>query len=371
MKCDFICLKHKNETATLEDAKTKKNNKRERVQNPLVSIIIPLYNYEKYVVEAINSVLEQTYKNWELIIVDDCSTDNSYNVVEIFLNTLTIELKNKIHLYQNNKNLNKSKSVNFAATKATGDYVFIFDADDILVNTFLEEFIHTFQNNDVDIVTCYEQQFGNENKILKPADGKMFKYSSFRSVIWRIMCSLSAFRKVNGYLETINSMVDYEFSVRLSIAGFNRAIRINKVLYLYRKHGNSLFNHQLENRTELKAIMILNSKEYYNKYYVYWAEGILCGNEQCKKLDNDLPVTPDFINLLAYFEKDNWEFIKKELENKFIPFVIHKKKFYTNMLIKIKFKNKFYTKIPINMPDNSVIYIEYLPDVKTTIGYKN
>ena len=51
------------------------------MNDPLVSIIIPLYNTEKYIEKAINSVINQTYKNWQLIVIDDCSTDDSLNIV--------------------------------------------------------------------------------------------------------------------------------------------------------------------------------------------------------------------------------------------------------------------------------------------------
>ena len=320
----------------------------------LVSIIMPLYNYEQYVIEAIQSVINQTYKNWELIIVDDGSTDNSYNVVKIFLNTLPIDIKNKIQLYQNEKNFGKSKSVNFAATKIKGEYMFIFDADDILIDIFLEDFIYTFKNNNVDIVTCFEEVFGTNKNIVTP-DGSMFKYSLFRSVIWRIMCETTAFHKVGGYLETIKSMVDYEFSVRLLLSGFDKAITINKVLYLYRRHNYSLVDHQTENQTYYKAKMVLNLKEHYNKYYVMWAEEVLKGNEDCKKLDNKLHRMPDFINLLVYFEKDNLDFIKREIATKHVPLLD---------------KQVFYTKIPLNMPDGSVIDMEYLLDYGISIGHK-
>ncbi|OQS61922.1 glycosyltransferase family 2 protein, partial [Actinobacillus suis] len=65
---------------------------------PLISIIMPVYNAEEYIEEAIKSVLNQTYSNWELILVDDCSTDNSCNVIQKYLLDIRIKFfRNKIN----------------------------------------------------------------------------------------------------------------------------------------------------------------------------------------------------------------------------------------------------------------------------------
>lgn len=90
------------------------------------SIIIPLYNKEKFIKTTINSVLSQSYDNYEIIIVDDCSTDNSYEIVE----ELKLMKGIKISLYKNKKNAGVSFSRNHGIKYASGDYIIFLDADD-------------------------------------------------------------------------------------------------------------------------------------------------------------------------------------------------------------------------------------------------
>lgn len=96
-------------------------------QEKLVSIIMPVYNCGKYLTESITSVKKQTYTNWELIIIDDNSTDNSWE--QIKKNVIGYEQKIKcIHLQQNQGAANAR---NTGLANATGNYIAFFDADDI------------------------------------------------------------------------------------------------------------------------------------------------------------------------------------------------------------------------------------------------
>ena len=92
----------------------------------LVSIIIPLYNSEKFIKDTINSVLFQTYTNWEVIIVDDCSTDNS---VEIILKI--IDNNSNIRLIKLENNVGSAQSRNAALEVANGRFIAFLDSDDI------------------------------------------------------------------------------------------------------------------------------------------------------------------------------------------------------------------------------------------------
>ena len=88
---------------------------------------MPVYNASKYIEEAIESVLSQTYTNWELIAVDDGSTDDSYKKLVSFSN-----IDRRIKIYKNGKNLGVGKTSNFAVSKAKGKYIARFDSDDIM-----------------------------------------------------------------------------------------------------------------------------------------------------------------------------------------------------------------------------------------------
>lgn len=101
---------------------------------PLVSIITPLYNSEKYIAETIESVLAQTYTNWEMIIVDDCSKDNGVRIVEEY------QKKDKrIKLYKNEINKGGAGTRNVAIEKADGKYIAFLDSDDLWKKEKLEK----------------------------------------------------------------------------------------------------------------------------------------------------------------------------------------------------------------------------------------
>jgi glycosyltransferase involved in cell wall biosynthesis len=97
----------------------------------LVSVIMPTYNCAPYIAETIRSVQSQTYKNWEIIIVDDCSTDNTYSIVETFNDQ-------RIRYFKNSKNSGAALSRNWALREARGKWIAFLDSDDLWVSTKLE-----------------------------------------------------------------------------------------------------------------------------------------------------------------------------------------------------------------------------------------
>ncbi len=131
---------------------------------PKVSVLIPTYNYSRYIKEAIESVLNQTYQDFELIIVDNCSTDNTKEVVEQYTNKDI-----RIKLIINNVNIGMYRNYNKALLLANGEYVKFLNADDKFNEKCLEIFVGILDaNQDVAIVTSYRQFFGAKDDILKP-----------------------------------------------------------------------------------------------------------------------------------------------------------------------------------------------------------
>ena len=113
----------------------------------LVSIIIPAYNAESYISSCVNSVLSQTFQDWEILIIDDGSTDNTLSICDEFANRdsrITVLSK---------QNTGVSDTRNIGILKTTGKYVMFLDADDYWIdNTFLESFVRLSENNDLDLV---------------------------------------------------------------------------------------------------------------------------------------------------------------------------------------------------------------------------
>ncbi len=116
------------------------------MMEPLVSIILPAYNAEKTISTIIRSTINQTYKNYEIIIVDDGSQDQTAQIIESFGDSRIILIKNKI-------NMKLARSLNVAIEAARGDYIARCDADDINMPDRLELLINFLESNpDVDVV---------------------------------------------------------------------------------------------------------------------------------------------------------------------------------------------------------------------------
>lgn len=111
----------------------------------LVSIITPCYNSERYLSETIKSVLSQSYANWEMLIVDDCSTDKSYEIALDFS-----KKDSRIKVYKNSENQGACYSRNFAINMAKGKYIAFLDSDDVWLPQKLAEQILFMKKNDCD-----------------------------------------------------------------------------------------------------------------------------------------------------------------------------------------------------------------------------
>lgn len=113
---------------------------------PQVSVIMPSYNKEKYIGEAIESIIRQTFSDWELIIIDDCSTDHSVEVIRSYQD-------DRIRFYENSFNIGIAENRNQGIALATGKYIALLDADDISLPERLEkEIVFLDEHPEIDVV---------------------------------------------------------------------------------------------------------------------------------------------------------------------------------------------------------------------------
>ena len=127
-----------------------------------VSIIIPVYNAEKYLEKCLDSVINQTLKEIEIICIDDCSTDNSYSILERYRDKY-----NGIIICKNIKNSGSSFSRNLGLSKAKGEYIGFIDSDDYIDERYFEELYNTAKKYDSDI-TCTENIFLSRDNNIYP-----------------------------------------------------------------------------------------------------------------------------------------------------------------------------------------------------------
>lgn len=126
--------------------------------NPLVSILIPVYNRENIVAETIESAMAQTYKNIEIIIVDNCSTDNTWQVLKDYA-----EKDSRIRIFKNAENIGPVKNWKRCIDEAKGEYAKILFSDDLIADNYIEETLKIFDNETAFVLTPIFI-FGNNKK---------------------------------------------------------------------------------------------------------------------------------------------------------------------------------------------------------------
>ena len=121
------------------------------VTNPLVSIVIPVYNRELYIEDAIRSAISQTYQNIEIIIVDNCSTDSTWDILN------ECEKKdNRIKIFQNDSNIGPVLNWNECFRHASGEYIKILWSDDWISHKFVEKCLSVFEKNTAFVLSGYQ-----------------------------------------------------------------------------------------------------------------------------------------------------------------------------------------------------------------------
>lgn len=205
---------------------------------PLLSVVIPCFNYGKYVEEAIDSVLAQTFQRLEIIVVDGGSTDGeTIRVLRSLRKPKTkIYLRKGRHLVGDNRN--------FGITKANGKYICCLDADDVLKPTYLEKALFILETGHYDIVSTSLELFGAKEGVWevpkKPSLEEIVRWNQFTTVA---VFRKEAWKQAGGYhdvgLGKDHIPEDWDFWVRLMAQGA-RARNISEPLMLYRSTGASL-----------------------------------------------------------------------------------------------------------------------------------
>ena len=157
-----------------------------------ISIVMASYNYASIIGEAIESVINQTYKDWELIIVDDGSTDNSVEVIKKYLSD------NRIKLYINEKNLGLAKTVRKGIQYSTSDWIAFLESDDKFFPNALEEKVKAISKN-ADIIFTNLELIGNENL-------KLLYLQHFENIktYWKLLINTGFVENFAQYISNVN-----------------------------------------------------------------------------------------------------------------------------------------------------------------------
>ena len=212
--------------------------------HPLFSILIANYNNGKYLMDAINSVRQQTYTNWEIIIVDDCSTDNSREVYQ------ALEQDPQIRIYHNEQNRGCGYTKRRCAELAQGELCGFLDPDDALLPEALEVMVkaHVEHPEASLIGSCYwatdEQlnpQWHTELTVLPEGGDWLTTTTTTHHPIPFASYKRKVYEMTDGIDPMIKRAVDFDCYVRLEEKG--PILFLSNITYLYRQHTNQISTH--------------------------------------------------------------------------------------------------------------------------------
>lgn len=199
--------------------------------NPLVSIIIPCYNYAHYVSQAIESALGQTYSPVEIIVVNDGSTDRTIQVVGNYPVTCLTQL-----------NQGQAQACNNGVRECHGDLIVLLSADDMLHPLFLERTVPLLMADpNIAFVYTHGLTFGDDQAIVLAQASTIDALKWGNTLIATCLIRKSVFQAVGGYDSTLRYGEDWDLALTLAENGY-RGLLVPQALVCIRAHGTSLRN---------------------------------------------------------------------------------------------------------------------------------
>ena len=211
------------------------------MENVLFSVLIANYNNSDFLTECIQSVYKQTYKNWEIVFVDDFSKDNSLEIIEKFAKE-----NNRIHIFKNSINQGCGYTKKRCIDMANGEICGFLDSDDILAEDAIELMVKVhFEQPDVSVIGSRRIFCDSKMKILDVAPPLVDRVKNFKTLLETpfLITHFVSFKKL-AYLNTrgidpsLLRAVDQDLYYKLEEAG--KVAFIDKPLYYYRNNSNSI-----------------------------------------------------------------------------------------------------------------------------------
>lgn len=256
------------------------------MEKPLVSVIVPIYNTEKYLCDCINSIISQTYSNLEIILIDDGSCDNCPKICDDYLQ----EDKRIKVIHQRNCGLSSAR--NSGINIARGEYICFVDSDDRLKLNAIEVMVRAAQVNDVNLVIC-GLVFNNGVKSLNHTFGYDRKFNNRELV--------------ESYLS--NSYINHMVQNKLYSRGFFDDLKFDDVS----RHEDMLFTIKLLSKVD---------EAFYIKDCLYIQNQRIGSMERSKFKENDLIVL-DIVRYRQSFVREKYSDLYKYIKFEYIEYVIH------------------------------------------------
>jgi len=223
--------------------------------HPLVSIIIPVYNAEKFLPKTIESAIAQTWQNKEIIIINDGSTDRSLEIAKSYV-------KDYIKVFTQ-INLGASSARNYGLNEAVGDYIQFLDSDDVLSPTKIEMQVNILEKNNDCVTSCSWARFRNETdeilgsigpneKIRKTLTPIEWLLTQHTMVIHGWLCPRKLIKAAGEWDEKISYNDDGEFFFRV-VANAKKVIFVHEIFAFYRSYHSDHSLSNLNSRSKLES----------------------------------------------------------------------------------------------------------------------
>jgi glycosyltransferase involved in cell wall biosynthesis len=262
-------------------------------QNPFISVIIPCYNDGAYLPETISKLKEQTYQNFEIIVVNDGSTDA--HTLEV-LNNLSKD--GIVVLHKENGRMSSAR--NFGVKHAKGSIIAALDADDYYAPSFFEKAVKILAvKEEVAVVTSHIQMFGDFNKVAKPRGGNAFNFLFSSECPACAIVRKSCWDEVGGYDESMKmGYEDWEFYIRITQKGWYVEVIQEKLLYYRQTAGSTLKNDTVPRRQEIVNYII-------DKHHDWYIENLkkLVANKQVLYTESRIALPTIFTMLINRIKK--------------------------------------------------------------------
>lgn len=228
------------------------------LEKGLVTIAIPIYNAEEYLAYAIQSVINQTYRNWELLLMEDGSTDSSLDIAERFA-----QKDNRIRVLKDGVNRGLIYRLNESVSLANGEFYARMDADDIMYVTRIEEEVKCFEEHpDYDVVGASIMTIDNKNNIM----GSGLMQGKVNGFVHPTVMGKTTWFRANPYAEWALRGEDFELWTRTSL--YSNFYAIGKPLLFYREFGLPSFRKNY--LTERAELMVFKRYKQYGKNFSWF-----------------------------------------------------------------------------------------------------
>jgi glycosyltransferase involved in cell wall biosynthesis len=238
-----------------------KNNK-----NELISVIIPCYNSEKTINRAIDSVINQSYKNLEILVIDDGSTDNTRNIINNYIKNDT-----RIKYFYLDNSGGPSLPSNFGVDKSEGEFVAFLDHDDEWALNKLERQLNLIKSDQIDFVSCFTYFV---NTITGFSDRVIIKkYLNYKNIILEknfilslssILMKKKVFCDIGGFDERLKGIQDWDLYIRLFVKGYQFGFIDNYLLYNYKQENSLSLKFSEDKFIKETSIIYKKNEEFYS-----------------------------------------------------------------------------------------------------------